>query len=102
MPVNKGQDYARGRSKKLIFSDAPPVLPTDIEGECGWPVREKVNRAAPTRPKPFGVRSLTTGVKEAVCGSAAARRRVKRRLRLLGCAIAERFRSDSAPPIGDW
>jgi len=27
-------------------------------------------------------------VKEAVCGSAAARRRVKRRLRLLGCAIA--------------
>ena len=34
--------------------------------------------------KPFGVRSLTTGVKEAVCGSAAYRRRVKRRLRLLG------------------
>jgi len=40
---------------------------------------------------------LTTGVKEAVCGSAADRRRVKRRLRLLGCAIGARCVSDSAP-----
>ena len=49
------------------------------------------------RPKPFGVRSLTTGVKEAVCGSAAYRRRVKRWLRLLGCAIGVRYASDSTP-----
>ena len=49
------------------------------------------------RPKPFGVRSLTAGVKEAVCGSAACRRRVKRRHSLLGRAIGVRYVSDNAP-----
>ena len=44
-----------GAFEEADFPDAPPVLPTVIEGACGWPVREKVNRAAPTRPKPFGV-----------------------------------------------
>ena len=50
-----------------------------------------------TRPKPFGALIFDNRTTTALRGNAASAQVYKARLLLLGRAIAERFRSDSAP-----
>ena len=70
-----------------------------LRSACSLPQGSRTPQGAAT--KPFGVRSLTTeSAKEAVCGSAAARRRVDRRHQLWGVRLRRGSAARYPPAAG--